>query len=77
MNTTVPKTVADSTLPLLVTLVQARKQARWQWRNCADEHKHKWTLVLARLDERITQGEMHLENEMELFAFHVKREIVK
>jgi len=77
MNVTAPNTVADSTLPLLVTLVQARKQARWQWKHCAPEHEHKWVLVIARLDERITKGEKALENHLGLLAFHIKREIVE
>lgn len=77
MNVTAPKHVADSLLPLLVALVQARKQARWQWKYCADEHKHKWTLILARLDERITQGEKGLENYLDIVGFHIKREIVE
>ena len=77
MNVTAPKTAANSILPLLVTLVQARKQARWQWRHCADEHKHTWALVVYNLDERITQGEKHLEEMLDLCSFHIKREVVE
>lgn len=77
MNNTEPKTVADSTLPLLVTLVQARKQARWQWRNCADEHKRTWTRVLERLDTRIEAGEIILARRLDLKGFRIKREIVE
>ena len=77
MNITAPKVVASSVLPLLVTLIQARKQARWQWLNCADEHKHAWTMVLYNLDERISQGEKHLEGMLDLCGFHIKRELVK
>ena len=77
MIITAPKTVANSVLPLLVTLVQARKQARWQWKHCADEHKHTWTLVIYNLDERIAQGEKHLENMLDLCGFRIKREIVE
>ena len=77
MNVTAPKTAANSVLPLLVTLVQARKQARWQHKHCADEHKHTWAMVVYNLDERITQGEKHLESMLDLAGFRVKREIVE
>jgi len=77
MNVTAPKTVARSTLPLLVTLVVTRKQAKWQWANCADEHKHVWTLVIAILDERIALGEQYLSKVLEVTGFRVKREIVE
>jgi hypothetical protein len=77
MNVTAPNTVADSTLPLLVTLVLARKQARWQWRMCADANKHRWTLVIDRLDKRIAQGEKVLEGHLNLCGFRVKREIIE
>jgi hypothetical protein len=77
MNITAPKTVANITLPLLVTLVQARKQARWQWKNCADEHKHKWSMVVYHLDERIAAGEYFLAQQLDMDAFHTKREIVE
>lgn len=77
MNITAPKTVADSTLPLLVTLVLARKQARWQWRSCADEHKHKWAMIVNRLDARIRLGESYVDDHLDTHGFHVKREIVE
>ena len=77
MNVTAPKLVASSVLPLLVTLVQARKQARWQWKHCADEHKHHWSLVIYHLDERIAQGEYRLGSMLDLCGFRVKREIVE
>ncbi len=77
MNNTAPNTVADSTLPLLVTLTMARKQAQWQWRNCADEHKHRWTLVIDRLDERIAAGERLLASRLELNTFRVKRKVLE
>ena len=77
MNVTAPNTVADSSLPLLVTLIEASKQAHWQWRNCAGEHKHRWSCVIARLDERISQGEEYIEGLMDLNAFHAKRMIVE
>lgn len=77
MNVTAPKTVADSTLPLLVTLVQARKQARWQWKECADEHAHRWADVVEVLDQRIKAGEAYLADVLEVPGFRVKREIVK
>lgn len=77
MSDTGPITVADSILMLLVTLVQARKQARWQWKHCAGEHKHKWTVVVDRLDHRIETGERMVAERMEMFTFHTKREIVE
>jgi len=77
MNVTAPKTAANIVLPLLVTLVQARKQAHWQWKHCADEHQHTWQLVIYNLDERISKGEKHLEAMLDLLAFHIKRELVK
>jgi len=77
MDITAPSTVANSTLPLLVTLVIARKQARWQWANCANQHKHRWTLVIAHLDERIKKGEKSVGDRMDLLAFRVKRSIVE
>ena len=77
MSKTAPDTVARSTLPLLVTLVVTRKQARWQWANCADEHKHVWTLVVQILDERIRLGEEYLSKVMGVPGFRVKREIVE
>lgn len=77
MNVTGPNTVADGTLPLLVTLVVARKQALWQHRNCADEHKHRWTQVIDRLDKRIKLGESALSEHLDMVGFRVKREIVE
>jgi len=77
MNKTSTNTVADVILPALVSLVRARKQAHWQWKNCSDEHKHRWTIVIARLDRRISQGEKYLEGHLGLTAFHIKREIVE
>lgn len=77
MNNTAPNTVADNTLPLLATLVQSRKQARWQWANCADEHKHRWTQVVERLDFRIRMGEAYLGGLLDLDGFRMKREIIE
>jgi hypothetical protein len=77
MNVTAANHVADGVLPLLVTLVQARKQARWQWKHCADEHKHRWTCIIARLDERISMGEKVVDEHMNLLGFHVKRMVVE
>jgi len=75
MNVTAPKTVAEKALPMLVTLLATRKQARWQWRFCADEHKHTWTLVLMHLDERIKRIEKFIGNNLEVDGFHGKREV--
>jgi hypothetical protein len=69
--------VADSSLPLLVVLIESRKQALWQHRHCADEHKRKWRLVLQRLDDRIATGEKVIADRMDIVGFRVKREIVK
>ena len=77
MNITAPKTVATSTLPLLCALVQARKQARWQWKHAAGEHAHPWTLVIYELDERIKAGEHVLAEHLDVPGFRVKREIVE
>ena len=77
MNVTAPNTVAMNTLPLLVALVQARKQAKWQWQNCADEHKHRWTQVLVVLDARIATGEGLLGSLLDTPGFRVKRVIVE
>ncbi|MEE9367090.1 MAG: hypothetical protein V3W44_10410 [Dehalococcoidales bacterium] len=77
MNVTAPKTVADSTLPLLVALVAARKQARWQWKHCADEHKHTWQMVLIVLDKRINAGERVLAGHLDIPSVRIKREIVE
>ena len=77
MNNTAPTTAARSTLPLLVTLVMARKQARWQWANCADEHQHVWALIIAVLDSRIELGERYLAELMDMPGFRVKREVVE
>ena len=77
MNETAPSTAARSTLPLLVTLVVTRKQARWQWANCADEHKHVWSLIIAILDERIALGEQYLGKLIDSPGFRVKREVVE
>jgi hypothetical protein len=77
VNVTAPKTAANSVLPLLVTLLAARKQARWQWKHCADEHKHAWQLVVYNIDERIKQGEKHLEGMLDLYSFRLKREVVE
>ncbi len=77
MEERAPNTAARSTLPLLVTLVTTRKQARWQWANCADEHKHVWTVIIAILDERIALGERYLGKLLDMPGFRVKREIVE
>ena len=70
-------TVADKILPALAFLVEARKQARWQWKHCAGEHAHQWTCVIARLDERISLGEKAVDEKMGLLGFHYKRVIVE
>lgn len=72
-----PHAVADTILPALVTFVIARKQARWQWKHAADEHKHEWTVVVQRLDARIARGEKALGQRMEMTGFRMKREIVE
>ena len=77
MNVTAPNTVARATIPLLVTLVQSRKQARWQWANSADEHKHVWSLIIEILDERIRLGEEYLSKVLDIPGFRIKREIVE
>lgn len=77
MIETAPNTVARSTLPLLVNLVQTRKQARWQWVNCADEHKHLWTVIVGILDDRIKLGEDYLAGLLDIPGFRVKRELVE
>ena len=77
MNNTAPETASRSTLPLLVNLVMTRKQARWQWQNCADEHKHSWAIVVEILDERIRLGEEYLAKLFDMPGFRVKREIVE
>lgn len=77
MNNTAPNTVANSTLPFLVTLVLARKQARWQWANCANAYKHRWVQVIEHLDERIRKGEKSVADRMDLPAFRIKREVVE
>jgi len=74
MNNTAPKTVADSTLPLLVTLRATRDEAYYQWKNAPGEHKHKWTLVLRRLDDRIAGGERILANHLGLLTFDLDKE---
>lgn len=77
MNNTAPNTVAQSTLPLLVTLILARKQARWQWKNSAGEHERKWRLVLICLDQRINAGERMLASHLDIPSFRMKREIIE
>ena len=77
MNTTAPKTVALQALPKLVLLIQTRKQARWQWKHGADEHKHHWTMVLDILDRRIGDIERYIGNTMDIDGFRAKREIVE
>lgn len=77
MKETTMNIVADRVLPLLVTLVQARKQARWQYKAAAGEHKERWECVITRLDERISMGEKVLEAEMNLVGFRVKREVIE
>ena len=68
---------ADNLLLQLCTLVIARKQARWQWANCADEHAHKWTRIVDELDTRINRGEQVIAALMEIHGFRVKREVVE
>lgn len=77
MNATAPKTAASKLLPILVTLVQVRRQARWQWVNCAGEHKHTWTLVLRHVDDLIAQGEALLGTSLDMVGFRIKREMVE
>jgi len=77
MNETATNTAARSTLPLLVNLVMTRKQARWQWANCADEHQHVWALIIAILDSRIELGERYLAELLDIPGFRVKREVVE
>ena len=77
MNVTAPQTVADRLLPRLVALIESRKQARWQWANSANEHTHKWVLVITRLDWLITEAETHIAGHLDMDAFRAKREIVE
>ena len=77
MNITAPKTVALQALPKLVLLIQTRKQARWQWKHGADEHQHRWVLVLGHLDARIKALERYIEDNMEIAGFRAKREIIE
>lgn len=77
MNTTAPKIVALKALPRLVTLIQARKQARWQWKYGADEHQHRWALVLALQDTRIAELEKYIADHLDIVGFRGKREIVE
>jgi len=62
-------------LAALCTLVMTRKQARWQWKHCADEHSHKWIRILDELDSRIHRGEDVIAALMEIPGFRVKREM--
>jgi hypothetical protein len=73
MNKTAPKTVALKALPVLMRLVLSRKQARWQWRFCADEHKRTWVLVLDILDKRIFEIEKFIGDNLEQPGFHAKK----
>lgn len=77
MNVTAPKTVAERVMPRLVVLVLARKQARWQWRFCADEHKHTWVLVLDAMDKRIKEVERYIACNLDVPGFKAKREIIE
>ena len=77
MNVSETNAAARSTIPLLVTLVLSRKQARWQWANCAGEHKHVWTLIIEILDERIRLGENYLARRLGIPGFRIKREVVE
>ncbi len=77
MMVTAPKIVAKSAMPLLVMLILARKQARWQWKYGADEHKHAWVLVLHHMDERIKACENYIAQQLDMTAFHAKREIIE
>ena len=67
----------DNLIAQLCTLVIARKQARWQWKHCADEHAHKWTRIVDDLDARINRGEAVIAALMEIPGFRVKREVVE
>ncbi len=77
MNITAPKVVALKALPRLVTMIQTRKQARWQWKYAADEHKHRWALVLAIVDTRIAELETYIGANLDIAGFRAKREIVE
>ena len=77
MNITAPKIVALKAMPRLVTLIQARKQARWHWAYGADEHQHRWSLVIAIQDARIAELEKYIGDNLDIVGFHGKREIVE
>jgi hypothetical protein len=77
MNVTAPKTVAMKSMPLLVVLILTRKQAQWQWRFCADEHKHKWAMILVHLDKRIKEVEAYIGSNLDVVGFQAKREIIE
>ena len=77
MNITAPKTVALQALPKLGLLIMTRKQARWQWKHGADEHKHHWAMVLDILDRRIEATERYIGDTMDIAGFRAKREIVE
>ena len=67
----------DQLLANLCMLVIARKQARWQWKHCADEHAHKWTRLVDELDCRINAGEQVVGALLEIPGFRVKREVIE
>jgi len=77
MTNTPSQAQTDNLIAQLCTLVIARKQARWQWKHCADEHSHKWTTIVETLDARITIGEGIVGSLMEIPGFRVKREVVE
>ena len=77
MTRTPSRAETDNLIAQLCLLVIARKQARWQWKHCADEHAHKWTRIVDELDARIVRGEQVVGNLMEIGGFRVKREIVE
>lgn len=64
-------------LPKLEGLLLARKQARWQWHNAAQEHKALWQAVLDKQDEATRMLEQAITDQTGLNKFRVKREIVK
>lgn len=64
--------VARILLPDLCGLIQARKQAVLQRRDCAGEYKHYWTQVIDAIDVQIAAKERKIAERMGLLKFRAK-----
>lgn len=60
-------------LPGLEVLYHAQRQARWQYKAAAGEHKGRWIAVLKQLDTKIDAEEAKVAKGLGISSYRGKR----